>query len=254
MWWATWLAADRLWRTATVSRRRGNRGFRGSTTRPPFLLRGAGTGAAAVGPVEQVDERADLRVGLRDGVEQLARLAAEDHEAVADRPVGVLGGEDRRGEVVGPGEPEEVALVGLAGRVVGELVEQAVEALERLRQVGRGGREVAQGRAQLLDRRQRGARERAQLVADDRRRRAQERPQLALGRTERAGAGTKRLQRRAELVGERLGLAERGLRDRQRRRQLAQRLAQVRLLAGQGGEDGVGVDDEVGDRVVAVAQ
>src|SRR5829696_9087998 len=57
------------------------------TTRPPFLLRGARAQAAAVGAVEQVDERAELRVGLRDRVQQLARLAAEDHEAVADRPV-----------------------------------------------------------------------------------------------------------------------------------------------------------------------
>src|SRR5829696_4409267 len=254
MWWATWLAADRLWRTATVSRRRGNRGFRGSTTRPPFLLRGAGTGAAAVGPVEQVDERAELRVGLRDGVEQLARLAAEDHEAVADRPVGVLRGEDRRGEVVGPGEPEEVPLLGLAGRVVRELVEQAVEALERLRQVRGGGREVAYGRAQLPDGRQRGAREGPQLVADDRRRGAQERPQLALGRPERPRGRAQRLQRRAELVGEGPGLAEGAPGDLQRGGQLAQRLAQRGVLAGEAGEDGVGVHDEVGDLVVLVAE
>src|SRR5215210_5809418 len=221
MWWATWLAADRLWRTATVSRRRGNRGFRGSTTGPPFLLRRGRARAAAVGAVEQVDERAELRVGLRDGVQQLARLAAEDHEAVADRPVGVLRGEDRRGEVVGPGEPEQVALVGLAGRVVGQLVEQVVDALERPRQVRRGGGEVAHRRPQLPDGWQRGARERAQLVADDGRGGAQERPQLALGRAERAGGGPQCLQRRSELVGQRLRLAERALGDLQRGGQLA---------------------------------
>src|SRR4051812_12082626 len=190
MWWATWLAADRLWRTATVARRRGNRGFRDLTTGPSRFLRGRRADAAgAVGPVEQVHERAELLVGLGDRVQQRAGLAAEDHETLADRAVRVLGGEDRRREVVGPREPEQVALVLVAGRVVGELVEQAVEVLERRQQVGRGGREVAHRRPQLLDRRQRGARERAQLVADDRRRGAQERPQLALGRAERAGGG-----------------------------------------------------------------
>src|ERR687889_2096668 len=68
------------------------------TTGPPFLLRRGRARAAAVGAVEQVDERAELRVGLRDGVQQLAGLAAEDHEAVAEGAGGVLGGEDRRGE------------------------------------------------------------------------------------------------------------------------------------------------------------
>src|SRR5215210_5678378 len=108
MWSATWLAADRLWRTATVSRRRGNRGFRGSTTGSPFLLRGARAQTGAVGPVEQVHERAELRVGLGDRVQQGAGLAPEDDEAVADRAVRVLGREHRRGQVVGPREPEQV--------------------------------------------------------------------------------------------------------------------------------------------------
>src|SRR5215217_5636973 len=188
MWWATWLAADRLWRTATVARRRANRGFRGSTTGSPWLLRRArALAAGAVGPVEEVHERAELWVGLRHGVEQRAGLAAEDDEAVADRAVRVLGREHGRRQVVGPREPEQVALVGLARRVVRELVEQVVEVLEGLREVGRGGGEVAQRRTELLDRGQRRAGERAQLVADDRRRRPQERPQPALGRAEGAG-------------------------------------------------------------------
>ena len=210
--------------------------------------------AGAVGPVEEVHERAELRVGLGHGVQQLAGLAAEDHEAVADRAVRVLGREHRRRQVVGPREPEQVALVGVAGRVVGERVEQVVEALERPREVRRDGGEVAQRRAQLLDGRQRGARERAQLVADDRRRRAQERPHLrSVGPSARAAG------RSASSVGpsssaSAFALAERGLRHLQRGRQLAQRLADRRVLAGEAGEDRVGADDEVGDRVVLVAQ
>ena len=59
--------------------------------------------------------------------------------------------------------------------------------LNERRQVRRRRRQVAHRRAQLLHRRQRGARERADLVADDRRRLAQERPRL-LQRRRRARA------------------------------------------------------------------
>ena len=54
--------------------------------------------------------------------------------------------------VVGPGEPEEVALL-LAGRVVGQLVEQVVEHVEALRELRLRRGEVGGGRAQRGDRR-----------------------------------------------------------------------------------------------------
>ena len=72
--------------------------------------------------------------------------------------------------MVDPRGPEEEALLGVAGRVVGERVEQRVEDLEAAQQVGRERREVAHRRPQLLHERARGAHERADLVLDDRRR------------------------------------------------------------------------------------
>ena len=56
-----------------------------------------------------------------------AVLQADQQQAAAQRALGVLGEEDRVEVVVQPGEPEEVALLGRAGRVVGEHVEQRVE-------------------------------------------------------------------------------------------------------------------------------
>src|SRR4051794_1099607 len=115
MWRVTWFAAGRLWRRAPGAGGGGERGVRGSTTGHPRSLRRARAQAGAVRAVKQVHERAQLRVGGRDGVQQPGGLAPEHDEAVPDRAVGVLRREDGGREVVRPRDPEQVALVLLAG-------------------------------------------------------------------------------------------------------------------------------------------
>ena len=119
----------------------------------------------------------------------------------------------------------------LARRVVGQLVEQVVDDLERRRQVGRRRRARSLGRRpQDLDHRQRGAGERPQLVLDDRRRLAQERPRLhaAPGR----GRGRRAAARRASgpsTLASASALRQRGVRRvAARRGSSLQRRAQVR--------------------------
>ena len=198
---------------------------------------------------------AELRVAEHDVLEHLQALAADHDEAAADRPVRVLVGEDRRPEVVDPRGPEQEALVACAGRVVGERVDQPVDDLERRDQVGRERGEVAQRRPQLLDRRARGAHERPDLVLDDRRRLAQERPRLrpapgrARGRRAAAPRASGRARRRASVVlPSALWVASASTGSSSQRR------AQVRVLVGERGEDGVGAVDELGELVVLAAQ
>src|SRR4051794_9624597 len=83
------------------------------------------------GRVEQVDERPELLIRLRHRLEQLGRPAGEHDEAAPDRPMRVGAREQRVAVVVDPRLPEEVALLGIAGRVVGDLVEQPVDDAER---------------------------------------------------------------------------------------------------------------------------
>ncbi len=91
--------------------------------------------------------------------------AVQQHEAVPQRPAGVLGEEDRVGVVVEPAEPEQVALLRGPGRVVGERVEQPVELAEALRQP-LGGLVERLGRLpDVLERLLGGAREGPDLVA-----------------------------------------------------------------------------------------
>ena len=217
-------------------------------------LRGLRAHLEPVGRLQQLHQRAELRVAQHDVLQQLQALAADHHEPAPDRPLRVLVGEDRRPEVVDPRGPEQEALVAVARRVVGERVEQLVDDLERRHEVRLQRREVLERRAQLLDGRARGAHERADLVADHRRRLAQERARLLERRPERPRARAQGLERRSELVGERLGLAERAVRRGQRRRELLQRGAQVRVLLGQHGEHGVGAVDELRELVVLGAQ
>ena len=204
--------------------------------------------------VEEGHERAEQRVGRRHRLQQLRGVAGQDDEATPDRAVGVLVAEHGHAGVVGPREPEQVALLAVPGRVVRERVEQRVDDLERARQVRRHGGQVAHRGPQLLDGRQRRPGERADLVAQDRRGLAQERPRLAQRRAECAGARSQVLERRPEHVGEPVDLGQRGRRLVERARQQAQRLAQVGLLAGQDREDRVGVLHEVGDLLVLAAE
>ena len=81
-----------------------------------------------------------------------------------------------------------------------------------------------------------------------------ERAHAAQRRPERSRARPQRLQRRTELVGQRVRLAEPALRRLERGRQLAQRRAQVGVLARERGEHGVRVLDELGHLVVAGAE
>ena len=81
-----------------------------------------------------------------------------------------------------------------------------------------------------------------------------ERAHAAQGRPERPRARPQRLQRRTELVGQRVRLAEPALRRLERGRQLAQRRAQVGVLARERGEHGVRVLDELRHLVVAGAE
>ena len=69
--------------------------------------------------------------------------------------------------MVDPRLPEQHALFLVTGRVVGDGVQELVDDLERAREVRRHFRQVAHRRSQLLDRRQRRAREViAQFVAN----------------------------------------------------------------------------------------
>ena len=146
----------------------------------------------------------------------------------------VLVGEHRRAEVVDPRGPEQVALVVLARRVVGERVEQRVEHVERARR-GSASAAARSSRAglQLRDRRAatraRTGRISSRITGVVLR---QERPRLG------AAPGRARGRRAAApaSVGpsssaSAVGLGQRRLRRVERRRQLLQRRAQARVLA-----------------------
>src|SRR4051794_27190107 len=193
--------------------------------------------------VGQADDRAQLRVDGLQLVQEAEARAAEEQRAATDRAVGVLRAEHRRADVVQPRGPEQVALV-VAGRVVGQRVEQVVGRLQDRGEAGRQRREVAGGRAQDLHRRLRVAREGPQLLLDDRRRGLQEGPRLLQRRAERAGAGTQAAERRAEHPAELVGLGDGLVGLGQRAGQQLQRLAELGVLVGEGLEDGVGGVDE----------
>ena len=106
-------------------------------------------------------------------------------------------------------------------------------------------------RAQVANRRLHVAGEGPDLVAHDRRGLAQEGLRSAQRRLELTREGPQALQRRAELVGQPVDLGQRGLGLGERRRELAQGLAQRRLLGGEGLEVGVGRVDQRGQLVVA---
>src|SRR3954471_13936521 len=67
--------------------------------------------------VQQLSQDRQLRVRPDDVVQDAEGAAADDHEATADRPVGVIGVEDRGAGVVQPRLPEQEALLA-AWRVV----------------------------------------------------------------------------------------------------------------------------------------
>jgi hypothetical protein len=167
--------------------------------------------------------------------------------------VGVLRVEHVVAEVAEPRGPEEEALFGVAGRVVGERVRQVVEDAERAHEIRRDVGQAVGGATQAPDRRAHVAGERPQLVADDRRRGAQERTGVTQGRAERARRRAQVAERRAERPAEPVDLAERGVGDLQRLRELLQRAAQVAVLVGEGAEDGVRAVDELGELVVLLA-
>ena len=80
--------------------------------------------------VQQPREHAQARVAGDDAAQHRVARAVDQHDAAPDRPVGVLGGEHRGRGVRAPGRPEQVR-VAVAGRVVGELVEELVERRRR---------------------------------------------------------------------------------------------------------------------------
>ena len=113
---------------------------------------------------------------------------------------------ERGARVRGPAAPEQEGL-GVAGRVVRQRVEEVVEHLEAARQAGRDRREVVRGGAQVAHRGLHVARERPDLVADDRRGVAQERLLAAQRGSQLARERPQPLERRAELLGQRVACA-----------------------------------------------
>ena len=138
-------------------------------------------------------------------LEQLERLAGRHYQAAADRPVRILGAEDRRAGVVDPARPEEESLLGPL-RVEGELVEGEVDHPEHPHELRRERAEVGRGPAEVAHGLTRDPGEWPQLVLDDRRRVVQERPGRRQRRAQGAGGRPEVLERRDEVVGEHLGL------------------------------------------------
>ena len=127
-----------------------------------------------------------------------------------------------------------------AARVVRAEVEEPVELLEGLGEVGRSLVEAARGEAEVAREGAGHARERADLVADLRSGLPHEGQHGRVGLVQLAEGRAQRLQRGAEAVAEGVDLAQGGLRLTQRARQLAHGVGDLRVRAGQGVEHLVG--------------
>ena len=183
--------------------------------------------------VEEPREQAELRVTEDHLLEDVVAVARHEHDAAPHRPVGVLEVEHGRARVRAPRGPEQERPRG-ARRVVGELVEEAVQHPEAARQPRRHDREVVRGGAEVADGRLNVPGERPDLVADDRRGLVEERLRLAQRRGEVARERAAALERGAQLGGQRAGLAQRLLGLVERAGEQPQRLAQRGLLGGEG--------------------
>ena len=167
---------------------------------------------------------------------------------------GVLGGEHRSAPGGWPRRPEQVALLGGARRVVGELVERVVEALEAFSRSGvAAARSRIAGRSSLTvgSAARENGRSSSRMIGVVSRRN---------GRTLRwVGPRPGRPGRSACSVGPSSSASACALPRLvfvtcQRGRQLAQRLAQRGVLAGEAANTALESDDELGDLVVLVAQ
>src|SRR5919106_3630077 len=189
-----------------------------------------------------------------DSLGEPGGVAAQDDQAAAHRAQRVLAEEQRVGVVVQPGEPEQVTLLGGAGRVVGECVGELVELAEPVAE--RGG-EVAERPGSLLGVPHRAADrtgEGPDLVAQRGDRVAQERARLAKRRTELPGGRDQVARGRAEHLGELLAARQCRAGSAQGAGQLRERRPDRVLLIGEGAQYAVGGLDELREAGVAAAE